>query len=115
MAYTFTWNPSKSFQKTTRPRVYVAQFGDGYSQRLGAGINRKVNEWSVSFNSKSVTEIEEICAFLEQMDGVTGFNWTPPGESTTYAVICQEWTKTYDTHISASLQAKFLQIFDVLP
>lgn len=114
MAYTFSWVPSKSFSKTIRPRVITAQFGDGYSQRVVNGINSITREWSVNFNSKSINEINEIETFLSNRKGAEGFLWTPPGESTAYAVICPDWSRTYDTHISASLQVKFVQIFDVL-
>lgn len=114
MAYTFTWTPSKSFSKTIKPRVLNAQFGDGYSQRVVNGINSITREWSVSFNSKPLNEINAIEDFLSARKGSEGFLWTPPGESTSYAVICPDWSRTYDTHISASLQVKFVQIFDVL-
>lgn len=114
MAYTFTWVPSKSFTKTIKPRVLTAQFGDGYSQRVTDGINNITREWSVSFNSKSISDINNIESFLIARKGSEGFLWTPPGESTTYAVICPDWSRTYDTHISASLQTKFIQIFDIL-
>lgn len=114
MAYTFSWTPSKSITKTQKPRVLTAQFGDGYSQRIVNGINPITREWSVAFNSKSVADANAIEAFLEARSGVEGFLWTPPGESTAYAVICPDWSRTYDTHISASIQAKFVQIFEVL-
>jgi len=88
MAYTFTWTPSKSFQKMSKPRVITAQFGDGYSQRIGDGINRIVREWSLSFNSRSIAQAQEIVAFLEARSGVQAFVWTPPGDTTSYAVVC---------------------------
>lgn len=114
MAYVFSWVPSKSFTKSVKPRVLNAQFGDGYSQRAVNGINSIVREWNLSFNSKSIKDINAIETFLSNRKGVEGFLWTPPGESTAYAVICQDWSRTYDTHISASLQARFTQIFDKL-
>lgn len=114
MAYTFTYVPSKRFTKSSKPRVLTAQFGDGYSQRVGDGINRIVTEWSLSFASRSITEINNIISFLEARSGVEAFKWTPPGESTQYAVICPEWSKTYDSPISATIQARFVQVFDKL-
>lgn len=112
MADVFNYMPSKSFQKATKARVKKAQFGDGYSQRLVDGINSIINEWSINFTSKSISEINNIVQFFETNNGASYFLWTPPGESTQYKVICQEWSKTYDSHISASLSAKFEQVFD---
>jgi len=114
MAYTFTYNPSKSFSSSSKPRVITSQFGDGYSQRVGQGINRIVKEWSLVFKSRSLTDANAIETFFVARSGVEGFLWTPPGESTTYSVICSEWSKTYDSNISATIQAKFTQIFDAL-
>lgn len=112
MADTFTWVPSKSFTKSTKPRVTIAQFGDGYSQRSIVGINSMTREWSISFNSKDINTVNLIENFFIDKQGVEAFNWVPPGETTTYFVICTEWSRTYDSHISASLQAKFVQVFD---
>lgn len=114
MAYTFTWVPSKSFSKTNKPRVLTAQFGDGYSQRVSNGINPIVREWSVSFSGRTLKETNLIETFLTNRKGVEGFLWTPPGDTTTYSVVCPEWSRTYDSHISATIQARFIQIFDVL-
>ena len=114
MAYTFTYNPSKSFSTNSKPRVVVSQFGDGYSQRTGQGINRITKEWSLVFKSRSIIDSNAIENFFIARSGVEGFLWTPPGESTTYSVICTEWSRTYDSAISATIQAKFVQIFDVL-
>lgn len=114
MAYTFTYTPSKSFTSSTKPRVAVSQFGDGYSQRVGMGINRLVKEWSLTFKSRSITQADSIISFLEARAGVEAFLWQPPGESNTYSVICSEWTRTYDSNLSATIQTKFTQVFDIL-
>lgn len=114
MAYTFSIVPSKSFSLSTKPRVILSQFGDGYSQRAVNGINNLTKEWSLAFNSKDLTTISQIENFFEARKGVEGFKWTPPGDVVVYSVICPEWSKTYDSHISASITAKFVQIFDVL-
>lgn len=114
MAHTFSIKPSKSFSLSSKPRVVTSQFGDGYSQRIVNGINNIAKEWSVSFNSRDLQTISQIENFFEARRGVEGFRWIPPGDTTIYSVLCTEWSKTYDSHISASITAKFIQIFDVL-
>lgn len=114
MALTFRWTPSKSFSVSTKPRIIKSQFGDGYSQRYVDGINNITKEWSVSFNSKDLNTAGQIENFFEERKGVEGFKWTPPGDTLTYSVVCPEWNRTYDSHLSASINARFVQIFDVL-
>lgn len=114
MAQTFNFVPSKGFTKTVKPRVLVAQFGDGYSQRIQNGINNITEEWSLSFNSRSIEDADSMLTFFEEHAGAIGFYWTPPGESTAKAVICPEWSKSYDSHISATIQARFVKIFETL-
>lgn len=114
MAYTFNFKPSKSFTVSSKPRVLTSQFGDGYSQRMVNGINSITKEWSVQFNSRDLSTCAQIEDFFEARKGVEGFKWTPPGDTITYSIICPEWSRSYDSHISASISAKFVQVFDIL-
>lgn len=114
MADTFTFVPTRGFNNTIKPRVRTAQFGDGYAQRIGEGINTVTKEWNLTFASRELSEIALILDFLETKAGVTAFLWTPPGESTAIAVICQDWSKVYESHISATVQAKFTKVHEVL-
>lgn len=109
---TFTFKPSKSFSKTTKTRVISAQFGDGYSLRIPDGINSVLNEWSLTFSNNSLTNANDIEAFFTLHKGSTPFLWTPPGESIEYTIICSEWSRTYTSHFSATISAKFTQVFD---
>lgn len=115
MSYsTFNITPSKGIVSNYKPRVIVSQFGDGYSQRVVDGINSIAKEWSLTFSSKDLSTAAQIVSFFEDRKGVEGFKWTPPDDTIAYSVICPEWTRTYDSHISATITAKFVQIFDVL-
>lgn len=114
MAYTFNYIPSRGMSKSSKPRVLTAQFGDGYSQRIGDGINRTTKSWNLTFTSRSIEDANNIEEFLEARGGVQGFIWTPPNETRNYSVICQEWTRVDESPISATIQATFVQIFDVL-
>lgn len=108
----FNFTPSKAFSKSAKTRVITAQFGDGYSQRIPDGINSVVREWNISFNNNSIIQINSIEDFFNLHKGSTPFLWIPPGESVQYTVICPEWTRTYNSHLSATISAKFTQVFD---
>jgi phage-related protein len=77
MTDTFAWKTIGNPAGAVTLRVRQSQFGDGYSQEVGDGINPKVQSWPMQcVGSKS--EIEEIVAFLDAHGGYTGFFWTPP-------------------------------------
>lgn len=107
----FTWNPSRGFTGETTPRINVAKFGDGYAQRTTSGINTLDRTWSLQFQQNSLTDVANIEAFFKARKGVTPFSWLPPGESTEVKVVCTKWSKTYDSHISATINATFELVY----
>lgn len=113
MANTFTYVPDRGFSKTTKPRVLVYQFGDGYSQRTGDGINSMPSMYNLSFNGRDVDTANAIIAFLEATEGRTYFLWTPAGETYEIKVIASEWSITHDTSISRNISVTFTQVFDL--
>lgn len=72
--------PDKSFRRSSRPRVLEARFGDGYSQRVSDGLNTIMESWSLSFQNRSIVDINLIKTFLEFKNGVQSFSWDPPGQ-----------------------------------
>lgn len=61
----------------TRFRIRKAQFGDGYMQVSGDGINPITRSWDLTFIGQ-YSYITSIIAFLEDHQGVKSFQWTPP-------------------------------------
>lgn len=103
----FTWLPSRGFTTDITPRVTIAKFGDGYSQRVPDGINNLDQSWNLSFQSNDLGTIASIESFIKSKTGSEVFTWIPPGELTEVNVICTKWSKVYDSHISASLSLTF--------
>lgn len=128
-------NPTIGFRKTTKAKVLTAQFGDGYSQRIGYSLNTAPKEWTLSFVNQDLVTTAAIKDFLDKagttvysgsypdavivkngdttMMGVEYFYWTPSGESTAYKVICPEYDEEYTSHISRTINCKFTQVFDL--
>lgn len=73
----FTWKPDVGVSGEVTHRKIETQFGDGYTQAVGDGINTKTDKQQVSFTEKSA-DIIAIMAFLDARAGVTSFTWTPP-------------------------------------
>lgn len=74
---TFTFCPRVNPTGSTTFRTRTAGFGDGYTQRVGDGINTRKESWPLEFVGDEA-EIAEIKAFLDARGGDDPFLWTPP-------------------------------------
>ncbi|CAM8575011.1 phage tail protein [Enterobacter asburiae] len=75
----FVWRIQAASQPTlsSKDTVRTAQFGDGYKQVSGSGLNDEVLNYAFSFTGDPVTA-REIHAFLRRHK-TTSFSFTPPG------------------------------------
>jgi phage-related protein len=73
----FIWPADNGATGEIRYRTRTAQFGDGYSQSVGDGINSKTQNWPLLF-TKNKSDSEAIMAFLDSHQGFKAFQWTPP-------------------------------------
>lgn len=110
--------PDRSLTKTTTPKVRTSIFGDGYSQRIAQGINSLNQSFSVSFQNRTKTEIDDISTFLDTVKGVTSFNFTYPdsnsgGNEATVKVICTTYSTTYANTDFYNLTATFNRVYEV--
>lgn len=93
-----------TFPVQTKPRGEVTfrrrvvQFGDGYSQKVGDGLNTKVQNWTLVFDG-SFAEAEQVTDFLDRHKGTLPFLWTPPGKASPRAFTCARYSET--PHIGA--------------
>ena len=81
--------------------MHLAQFGDGYEQRLQDGINSLKQEISVSFQTRPKAEIDDLVAFFESLNGVTKFRFdiadSNASKSTeTIKVVCPDWEQKWE-------------------
>lgn len=77
MLQNFTFCPRVNPVGQNTYRTRVAQFGDGYAQRVQDGINAKRSSWPLEFVG-SEEEIKPVQDFLDQHAGYLPFLWTPP-------------------------------------
>ncbi|WP_047680420.1 MULTISPECIES: phage tail protein [Xenorhabdus] len=59
------------------PVVRAVQFGDGYKQTSGDGINSQRESWPLSFVG-TLSEIAPVMAFLREHQGWRSFKWRNP-------------------------------------
>ena len=100
-------------QKTSRPKMRMTQFGDGYEQRTTFGLNQNPKEWSLTWQNITEANADTIEAFLDARaaDGAS-FDWTPPDSATSYKWVCQQWDKTIPYTGRATITATFRQVFE---
>lgn len=90
--------PSTPPDVTSKHRVEYkhlrADFGDGYLQIAGDGINPKREFWDLSFSKYPDADIDAIVAFLDARAGTDPFFWTPTLETPESPV--KQWIMTSD-------------------
>lgn len=74
---TFNWCARINASADVTFRTRKAQFGDGYTQVAGDGINNRGQQWSLEFVDDEAT-IKAIMAFLDNHAGIKSFFWNPP-------------------------------------
>ena len=108
--------PDKMMTSSSTPSILLAKFGDGYEQRIAAGINNLVQEYSVSFDNRTKEEIDDITAFFTDKAGVTKFDFTIPDSNnsgeTTIKVICASWSQAYKYGDYYGCSAKFRRVYE---
>ena len=114
------YRPDKSLKRSSKPKIHLATFGDGYEQRLADGINSVKETYSVSFATRPKADIDDIVAFFESKQGVTAFDFTIPdsngsetgGTETTIKVVCDSFDISYDYGDFYSASAKFRRVYE---
>lgn len=108
--------PDKMLTSTSTPTVLTANFGDGYQQRIAAGINNLKQDYGISFSNRTKEEIDDIVAFFVSKGGVTNFTFTIPDSNnsgeTAIKVICSNWTQSYTTGDFYGCSATFIRVYE---
>jgi phage-related protein len=110
--------PDKSLSRSSKPKVHLATFGDGYEQRLADGINSVKETFSVAFQTRTKADIDDIVGYLDSLQGVTAFDFTIPDSNvaspyeTTVKVVCDDFSITYDYGDFYSASASFRRVYE---
>jgi phage-related protein len=108
--------PDKMMAAKSTPKVRVTDFGDGYQQRIAAGINNLEQNYSVGFANRTKEEIDDIVAFFVSKGGVTNFTFTIPDSNnsgeTAIKVICESWSQAYLTGDYYTCSATFKRVYE---
>jgi phage-related protein len=75
-------------------RIDIAQFGDGYAQRILDGINALNLKFSVTFENRPADVIKSMLSFLADQKG-NSFQFKEPATGEMYDVWCDKWSVTW--------------------
>jgi phage-related protein len=102
-----------SSQKTVQHRTRIAQFGDGYSQRVADGLNSRVENWQFVWAGLTESDYQTLTDALDAGGAVTPYTYTPPGSSSakTYAMTADGYTVQHHGADLYSVSANFKQVF----
>lgn len=78
--------------KKIKPRVLMAEFGDGYEQRIGDGLNTIRREVALQFEALTTDQKNTIETNLIDWAGQESFYYTLPDESVQGRYVCSEWS-----------------------
>ncbi|MDF3830231.1 phage tail protein [Pseudocitrobacter sp. 2023EL-00150] len=109
---TFSWGIQSSSQPTTKSTdtIRKVQFGDGYTQVAGAGLNDESLTYSYSFTGRPETGLA-IYAFLRRHK-TKSFSFAPPyGELALWRVEADSLQKTVKSKTVMTITATFEQAF----
>jgi len=107
----FIWIPSYGAELGTEPKIREANFGDGYSQRAGLGINNIQDEWNLPFDDRSTSEMNEIKSFLRARNNGQSFRWVPYGEVEAVSVLCRKWSIKATNYDSYRISCVFERVY----
>ena len=105
-------NPSYPFETRYKPNVLSTEYGDGYIERAGDGLNA-VHQHTLSVTWENITYAEAVAihTFFFARKGYEAFLWTPPGLSEA-KYICMEWDFTLTDADNYELVAEMKRVFD---
>ena len=95
------------------PKLLMAEFGDGYSQRAADGINNDPRTRSMSWTNLTQEEKDYIDGFLEDRNGFESFFYQERDEPQPKVFICTEWEVVDVTYDVYTVTATFKQVYDL--
>jgi phage-related protein len=109
--------PDRSMARRNKPRVLLAQFGDGYEQRLPLGINSLQEEYSVTFKTRPKADIDDMTAFFDTAKGANNFTFTIPdtnagGNEKAIKVVCDAYSMSFEYDNYYTLEAIFRRVYE---
>jgi len=105
--------PAVDYESETQFRTLEADFGDGYSQRAGDGLNNVSVEPRIRFASITGTQKDTIMTFMTARKGYEAFYFTLPDEITARKFTCSKPNKKHLGNDLWDVTLDLKEVFDL--
>lgn len=102
-----------SVRSEEAPRTLRANFGGGYSQRAGDGLNANLRKYSISWQNFSDADIATLRTGFRALEGYIAFDWTPPKDTLAGKFICPNWNTPISRPNASTMSATFVEVADL--
>lgn len=92
-------------------RVLKADFGYGYGQRQGDGLNSSMKRFRVNFTNLTRSEAQVLEQFFWAHGGFKSFRFTLPGEAQERFWVCEKHSRVYVDKMVDSISAEWEEVF----
>ena len=112
----FWWKPSYSTNTSTKPKIKLNVFGNGYSQRSKDGLNHDFIQISISLVNRSENETVSVLHFLKQMGGDKSFIYNLPtiysksNSNLNSMFVALEWETSFVSYNNYSITSNFIEV-----
>lgn len=103
--------PSPGSSQKPEMKILRADFGDGYSQSAGDGMNHVRKVFDLKWDALTDDQAATIEAFLERHGGTKPFRYQHPRASAPLKVTCEEWERTDNANNLCGFRAVLRQSF----
>lgn len=100
------------FTIAEEPKVFIASFGDGYSQRAARGINNIAIKVDLVWSFEDLTNADALLAFFRARNGAESFDYQLPQEDSARTWICPKWNNDTVAAGVYTVSATFQEVFD---
>jgi phage-related protein len=116
--------PDNDLTKSSKPKVKISRFGDGYEQRAKPGINHIAEKYKITLKNREKSVADDIIKFFNDKGGISSFDFTLPDSNSstndsygntvsTIKVVCDSWNLQYSNASNYNVSAMFRKIHGV--
>lgn len=107
-------NPSFGLSRNISNRILKANFGDGYSQRVGDGLNTEEETFDLTWNNLTHTQFQRLSNYISARKGFRSFLWQSPMDGGHKPYICESFNTQVVSYRIYTITAKFTRVYDLL-
>ena len=104
--------PTYNTKITSRPKVNVLSFSDGFEQRLTEGLNQNPLSVSLVFELSQADANTAVTFLNARIDDGASFDYTLPDESSSRKFVCTSFPKTLSYLNRVKLSCEFREVFE---